>query len=67
MSADETDNGASDWLQAELADTLDEEYELELEDAVLSMEIRKIYRTAHPDTLPRSEYFRELLKLQAEL
>jgi polyphosphate kinase 2 len=67
MSADETDNRASDWLQAELADTLDEEYELELEDAVLSMEIRKIYRTAHPDTLPRSEYFRELLKLQAEL
>ena len=53
MSADETDNGASDWLQAELADTLDEEYELELEEAVLSMEIRKFYRAAHPETLPR--------------
>lgn len=59
--------GASEWLKAELADTLDEDFELELEDAVLSMEIRKIYRAAHPDTLPRAEYFSALLKLQSEL
>ena len=46
---------AGDWLKAELEDTLDEDYEIELEDAVLSMEIRKIYQAAHPDTLPRPE------------
>lgn len=59
--------GASDWLKAELEDTLDEDYELELEDAALSMEIRKIYRAAHPETLPRATYFSELIKLQSEL
>ena len=32
-----------DWLEAELADTLDEDYELELSEPALSMEIRKIY------------------------
>ncbi|MDU9006169.1 polyphosphate kinase 2 [Sedimentitalea todarodis] len=67
MSGANEDNGANDWLQAELADTLDEDYELELEDAALSMEIRKIYRAAHPDTLPRAEYFSALIKLQSEL
>ncbi len=67
MNSDKAEDGAIDWLQAELADTLDEDYELELEDAALSMEIRKIYRAAHPETLPRAEYFSELIKLQAEL
>ncbi|WP_424985077.1 polyphosphate kinase 2 [Microbulbifer sp. S227A] len=67
MNSEKTEDGAVDWLQAELADTLDEDYELELEDAALSMEIRKIYRAAHPETLPRPEYFSELIKLQAEL
>ncbi|MEY8830446.1 polyphosphate kinase 2 [Sedimentitalea sp. XS_ASV28] len=67
MNSDKAEDGAIDWLQAELADTLDEDYELELEDAALSMEIRKIYRAAHPETLPRAVYFSELIKLQAEL
>ncbi|MAY63194.1 MAG: polyphosphate kinase 2 [Rhizobiales bacterium] len=58
---------AKDWLEAELEDTLDEDYEIELEDAVLSMEIRKIYDRAHGETMPRREYFSALLKLQAEL
>ena len=56
-----------DWLEAELADTLDEDYELELSEPALSMEIRRIYRKTHPPTIPRSEYFRALLSLQAEL
>ena len=56
-----------DWLEAELADTLDEDYEIELEDAVLSMKIREIYREAHPPSIPRADYFRNLLRLQAEL
>ncbi len=57
----------NDWLVAELQDTLDEDYELELEDALLSLEIKKIYQQQHEDTLPRKEYFLHLLKLQAEL
>ena len=56
-----------DWLEAELADTLDEDYELELSEPALSEEIRKIYRKSHPPTIPRIDYFRALLKLQSEL
>ncbi|MAW86442.1 MAG: polyphosphate kinase 2 [Phyllobacteriaceae bacterium] len=67
MDDDAIDSGARDWLEAELADTLDEDYELELEDAALSMEIRKIYQRAHGETIPRKEYFQALLRLQAEL
>jgi polyphosphate kinase 2 len=58
---------AQDWLQAELADTLDEEYELELEDAVLSREIAKIYKDNHPDSIDRHVYFQSLIRLQSEL
>jgi polyphosphate kinase 2 (PPK2 family) len=57
----------NDWLEAELQDTLDEDYEIELEDALLSLEIKKIYQEKHKDTVPRREYFINLLKLQAEL
>lgn len=61
------DKDAQDWLEAELADSLDEEFELELEDALLSQEIKKIYQKAHPDALTRKDYFYDLLRLQAEL
>ncbi|MBW8640550.1 polyphosphate kinase 2 [Hoeflea sp. WL0058] len=56
-----------DWLEAELADTLDEDYELEMSEPALSMEIRKIYRRHHPQMIDRQVYFRSLLALQAEL
>jgi polyphosphate kinase len=56
-----------DWLDAELADAIDEDYELELSEPELSLEIQKVYRKAHPPSLPRLDYFRALLKLQAEL
>ncbi|MCA8883490.1 MAG: polyphosphate kinase 2 [Rhodobacteraceae bacterium] len=56
-----------DWLEAELADTLDEEFELEISEPALSLEIRKIYRKAHPPSLERRDYFRKLLSLQSEL
>ena len=58
---------AQDWLKAELADSLGEEFELDLEDALLSMEIKKIYQKAHPNALSRGAYFQDLLRLQAEL
>jgi polyphosphate kinase 2 len=58
---------AHDWLEAELADVLDEEYELDLEDAILSREIARIYKSHHPDLLDRKTYIENLLRLQAEL
>lgn len=58
---------ALDWLEAELADTFDEDYELELEDAQLSQEISKIYKDNHPDTIDRHTYFQSLIHLQSEL
>ena len=60
-------SNSDDWLQAELADTLDEDIELELSEPALSEEIRKIYKTSHPPTIERAEYFQHLLTLQAEL
>ncbi|RMC33213.1 polyphosphate kinase 2 [Paracoccus alkanivorans] len=56
-----------DWLEAELQDTIDEDVEIEMEDAILSAEIKRIYRSHHPNQLPRKEYFHELLRLQSEL
>ncbi|MBT9247450.1 polyphosphate kinase 2 [Gemmobacter fulvus] len=56
-----------DWLAAELADALDEEYELELEDAVVSEEIARIYKQNHPDALDRATYMHALIRLQSEL
>lgn len=56
-----------DWLEAELADMLDEDYELELDEPTLSLELQRIYKKKHPSTLDRRVYLRELLRLQAEL
>ena len=67
MNKFENDVDGKDWLDAELADTLDEDYELELSEPALRGEIRKIYNKTHPPTIERTQYFRELLSLQAEL
>jgi len=67
MSKLDNDRNGMDWLEAELADTLDEDYELELSEPALSEEIRRIYRRTHPPTIDRAQYFRHLLTLQAEL
>ncbi|WP_375689684.1 polyphosphate kinase 2 [Pseudooceanicola sp. LIPI14-2-Ac024] len=67
MSPADTEKTPEDWLEAELLDSFDEEVELEMEDAVLSMKIREIYRKAHGPSIPRPDYFRSLLHLQAEL
>jgi polyphosphate kinase 2 len=67
MNKFEQNAGGNDWLEAELADSLDEDYELELSEPALSEEIRKIYTKTHPPTIERTQYFRHLLMLQAEL
>jgi polyphosphate kinase 2 len=64
---DDAADAGRDWLEAELLDSLDEEAELEFEDAILSQEIARIYKDRHPDQIDRRVYFRELIKLQAEL
>jgi len=56
-----------DWLEAELEDVLDEDYELEISEPALSIELRRIYKQKHPPTLNRASYFKSLLTLQAEL
>jgi polyphosphate kinase len=67
MANDETKADAADWLEAELDDTLDEDFELEISEPALTLELAKVYRTAHPDTLDRRVYFRELIRMQSEL
>ena len=56
-----------DWLETELADMLDEDLELELSESALSLEVRKLYGMARPSSISRQDYFRELIRLQAEL
>lgn len=56
-----------DWLEAELEDTLDEDYELEISEPALSIELRRIYKRRRPSAIDRKTYFRALLTLQAEL
>jgi len=56
-----------EWLEAELEDTLDEDYELEISEPALSMELRRIYKRKRPSAIDRRTYFRALLTLQAEL
>ncbi len=61
------DAGGQDWLWAELADALDEEVELDLDGAMLSREVARIYNDKHPNDIDRRIYFVELLRLQSEL
>ena len=61
------EQGAIDWLEAELEDSLDEDYELEITESELTQRIAEIYKRRHPPTIDRTEYFRHLLKLQTEL
>lgn len=67
MTEAKQNSPARDWLEAELADTLDEDYELEMSEPALSLEIAKIYKNAHPPSMDRLQYFRDLITLQSEL
>ncbi|MGF1501738.1 MAG: polyphosphate kinase 2 [Paracoccaceae bacterium] len=67
MDTTQDDTAVNDWLAEELADTLDEDLELDIEEPILSRKIQEIYRERHPDEMDRRIYFQELLRLQAEL
>lgn len=56
-----------DWLEAELEDTLDEMFETEFSEPMLSGEIRRIYKEKHPNMLDNKTYYSNLLRLQMEL
>ena len=56
-----------DWLEAELRDSIDEMVENELSEPMLSAEIRELYKGRLQNPLGRRVYYRNLLRLQAEL
>ena len=55
------------WVDAELRDSFDEELEMEIDDQRVTEELREIWRAQKSSSLDRRTYFRELLRLQAEL
>jgi len=61
------DMNGQEWLEAELADTLDEDYELELSEPALTDELRRLYKSTHLPSIERRVYFHNLLRLQSEL
>ncbi len=67
MSMDGPLDNEQSWVDAELQDSFDEELEMEIDDERIARELRDITELKHKSTLPRRTYFRELLKLQAEL
>ena len=64
---DEAAAAGTDWLHRELQDDFDEELEQEIDDSRLPAELRDLLSRRPASTLERGVYFRELLRLQAEL
>ena len=60
-------SGSQDGLEAERADTIDEDFELELSEPALTEELHKVYKGTHPPGIDRRYYFQNLLRLQGEL
>ncbi|MEM9603662.1 MAG: polyphosphate kinase 2 [Pseudomonadota bacterium] len=56
-----------DWMESEFEDSLDEMYEMEFAEPLLTEELRRLYKDAHPERLDRRVYYRNLLRLQGEL
>ncbi|CTQ58120.1 MAG: polyphosphate kinase 2 [Roseibium album] len=62
-----TDESAKSWVEAEWADTLDEELEMEIDDFLVARDLQFISEKKHKSPIDRNAYFHELLRLQAEL
>ena len=56
-----------DWLEAELQDTLDEMFENELSQPMMSAQMRLLYKNHVQNPLDRRVYYKNLLRLQMEL
>lgn len=61
------DRSTQSWIDAELQDSFDEELEMELDDERSYAALRQLTDARHKSAIPRRTYFRELLRLQAEL
>jgi polyphosphate kinase len=59
--------GPRDRVQEEMLDAFDEELEMEIDDDRLTKALDQIVENPTQDTVDRSFYFRELLRLQREL
>ena len=57
---------AEQWLEVELEDMLDEDFELELE-PMPSQEAQRMHAENQPPSMLRRDYFRNLIRLQTEL
>jgi polyphosphate kinase 2 len=57
----------ADWIRGELADSFDEELELELDDHRLAGMLDEMVEQPEQETIDRRAYFKELLLLQGEL
>ncbi|MEM8744951.1 MAG: polyphosphate kinase 2, partial [Pseudomonadota bacterium] len=62
-----SDSDQREWIERELEDSLDEELEMELDDDRIYGDFPKVAFKKPEPSLPRREYFSELLRLQAEL
>lgn len=68
MTSDSSYNpNLRDWMESEFEESLDEMYEMEFAEPLLTEELRKLYNEAHPNRLDRRVYYRNLLRLQGEL
>jgi polyphosphate kinase 2 len=67
MSAEKTHHGLADRIHDELVDSVDEELELEIDDDRLARLLDQATDSPQQETIDRSLYFKELLRLQREL
>ncbi|MCE1237402.1 MAG: polyphosphate kinase 2 [Hyphomicrobiales bacterium] len=67
MDGEDTDLGRRSWLEIELEDDFDEEFEQEIDDRRIPPELRALLARHKAEKLDRRTYFDELLRLQAEL
>ena len=63
----DTDPQFMDWLEAELQDTLDDMFENELSQPMMSAKMRQLYKNHEQNPLDRRVYYKNLLRLQMEL
>ncbi|MDO9714327.1 polyphosphate kinase 2 [Paracraurococcus lichenis] len=67
MSEHHPAEGDHRWIDLELEDDLDEELEQEIDDSRVPAALQELRQARKRSTVPRNVYFRELLRLQAEL
>jgi polyphosphate kinase len=68
MTDDPLSRADKSWVEAELQDSFDEEFELELDDdRRIAREVGDIARLQHKSEIDRRTYFHELFRLQSEL